>query len=200
MIFLAGMLALSGCKKDDGTTTVTPTTTIKPSETPMATLMQTPNYKLTELDFSSYKGGEYGFLFSANTTGKITQLGCVMPETGVYTVTLWDDDLGKIVRQKIVEQSTPGKAILLAIDELAVTKDKRYIVSVNLTANGKLKKTYRLDTGGSTFIQFPKNIGNILIVAPKYKYGVSTPTYPDGTDALTNISLFGLPDFTFIPD
>lgn len=195
---IALCLAVSGCKKDDETTTNP--TPAKPAENPTAKLVETGSYKLVSLDFSSYKGGEYGYVFSANADGKITQLGCQMPETGVYTVSLWDDNAGKLVRQKTVEQTAPAKATLATIDELVVSKDKRYVVTVNLTAGGILKKVYRLDSGTATLITYPKVVGNVLLVAPKYKYAVSTPTYPDGTDQLTNTFIFGIPDFTFIPN
>ncbi len=192
------IFTMTGCSKNNDDSP-NPVTGAKAAESPVASLLATSGYKVSELDFTPEKGGEFGFLFSPNVNGKISQLGCKMPETGVYTVTLWDDNTSKIIRQKTIEQTAPSVAVLVDIEALAVIKDKRYVVSVNLTSGSKIKKTYRLDIAGG-FIQFPKNVGSMLLLAPKSIYKVASPTFPDGGDALTNLSIFGLPDVTFIPE
>jgi len=184
---LAFLILILGACKDNGDDAPE----IKPSENPMATILQ----DATWTQKTSTATWELGFIFSTSADGKITQLGCKMPEPGTYTVSLWDQSTKTLLRQKTVEQSSPDKFVSADIDELLLTKDKKYAVSVNTFIGGSAKKYYYVTNSNSNI--FPIVRGSILIQSSAYKSS-ATPKYPDDGGALG--SLYGYPDFTFIPN
>ena len=181
--FLLGLL-LNACKKDD-------TTALKPSENPMAKILEDKTWTQSQ----AVASWELGFIFSPSTKGKIIQLGCRLPEPGVYTVSLWEQSTKKLLRQKAVEQTSPDKFTLTNVDELVVDKDVKYIVSVSSVVGGKAKPYYRIANTNANI--FPIARGSILIQSSTYS-AVATPTFPDGAIELGR--MFGYADITYIPD
>ena len=183
--FLLGLL-LNACKKDD-------TAALKPSENPMAKILEDKTW--TQTQSPSAIAWELGFIFSVSSKGKITQLGCRLPEPGVYTVSLWEQSTKKLLRQKAVEQTSPDKFTLANVDELVIDKDVKYIVSVSSVVGGKAKFYYRIANSNTNI--FPIVRGSILIQSSTYR-SVATPTFPD--EAIETGRMFGYADFTYIPD
>ena len=187
--FLFLGLLLNACKKDD-------TVAVKPSETPVSSLLTETDWKLTGYGASQF---ELGYIFSATVAGKITQLGAQMAEPGVYTVSVWDVDTKALLRQKSVEQTSPSKFSTAAIDALPIVKDKKYLVSINSVVGG-VKKGYNgvaKTTGSSTTI-FPISRGSIVIQKSVYSNSATT-VYPT-TDYSGSNTFWGFADITFIPD
>jgi hypothetical protein len=187
--FLFLGLLLNACKKDD-------TVAVKPSENPVASLLTDADWKITTRNNGKY---EVGYVFSATTNGKVTQVAAQMGEPGIYTVSIWDATSKALLRQKSIEQSSPSKFTLATVDELAIEKDKKYLVSINNTINNvaKLYSILAKSTGGSTTI-FPISRGSIIIQKSVYSSS-ATSVFPTTDYSETN-AFFGFADITFIPN
>jgi hypothetical protein len=180
-------LTIFSCQKNEAMPINT-----KPAENPMAKILEDKTWIQTLSPVPDT--WELGYVFSATTNGKITQLGCRLPEPGVYTVSLWELATKKLVRQKAVEQTSPDKFTLANVDELIVEKDKKYVVSVNSTVAGKAKSYFRIANSNANI--FPIVRGSILIQTSVFKSS-SSIVYPD---ALENGRMFGYAEFTYIPE
>ena len=185
-LLLAFLLALGSCKKKEET---------KPAENAITSFLAGEStLTLGTRTFGPY---ELGVVFSSSVAGKITQVGSKMPEPGTYRVIVWDFDTKQLLRQKIIEQTAPDKLVLDNLDALALTANKKYVISINSQSAGANKKyAVASKTGGADFMPFTK--GSILVHNACYS-GVSTPTFPS---AVLNLKteLYGYPEFTFIAD
>lgn len=184
---VAGLLSLPGCSPKEEAA--------KPAENTLTNFMSSES----SLSASVRASGpwELGLVFSASVAGKITQLGAKMPEPGTYRLIIWDFDTKQVIRQKTVEQTAPDKLTLDAIDPLALTPNKKYVISVNSQSGGANKKygvAYK--TAGGDFMPFTK--GSILVYNACYRNS-ATPVFPD---AAVNVKYeaYGFPEFTFIAD
>lgn len=185
-VFLLVLLT-NACKKDETTKPAA-----KPSESPMAKILENKTWTEVVRPAVSW---ELGYSFSTTSKGKITQVGCRMPEPGIYTVSIWNETTKALLRQKAVEQTSPDKFTLASIDELTAEKDTKYIITLNTVSGVKARTYYRITNTNATI--FPITIGSIVI--QKSLYGSSTtPTYPSSAPELGQ--MYGYPDFTFIPD
>jgi Domain of unknown function (DUF4082) len=188
--FFLLVVLINACKKDETTTPAA-----KPSETPVSTLISESDWKLTAYPASQY---ELGYVFSASSAGKITQLGVQMAAPGVYTVSVWDGDSKTLLRQKAVEQTSPSKFSTAAVDELVLVKDKKYVVSINSVVGGVKKGYNGLAKIGSTTNIFPISRGSIIIQKSVYSSS-AVPVFPS-TDYSTSNTFWGFADITFVPD
>lgn len=185
--FLIIVVLVNACKKDETTAPAA-----KPSENPMAKILEDKTW--TEKANAAITW-ELGYIFSSSVKGKITKMGCRMPEPGTYTVSIWEQATKKLLRQKTVEQSSPEKFVLVNVDELIVEKDVKHIISINTVIGGKAKMFYTIANANSNI--FPIARGSIVIQQSVYK-NVSTSTFPDGGSETGR--MYGFSDFTFIPD
>ncbi len=185
--FFLLVVLINACKKNETTTPAT-----KPTESPISKILEDKTW--TQSTFSNGPF-ELGYIFSSSVKGKITQVGCRMPDLGIYTVSIWEEGTKKLVRQKTVEQSSPEKFTLVNVDELIIEKDVKYVISVN-TAIGGVKKSY-FQISNATANIFPIVRGSIVIQKTVYNNG-ATPAFPATGSFLDKI--FGYADFTFIPD
>ncbi|MDR6195595.1 DUF4082 domain-containing protein [Siphonobacter sp. SORGH_AS_0500] len=195
MITIVGLVLVvlaTGCKKGED---AKPS---KPAERPMETFL-----KRTDLTTTNFTTGrwEVGYVFTGNVPGKITEIGCKLPQTGTYVVTVWDVATKTSLRQKSIEISTPEKMVMASIDPLEITDaTKKYLISVN-TLSGNVNKPYYIikKTGGESFMPF--TMGNVTILQKQSKSITSTTTesvFP--TDNIATDLFTGVADFTFIPD
>ncbi|MCY7357904.1 MAG: hypothetical protein LH609_10645 [Rudanella sp.] len=114
-----------------------------------------------------------------------------------YRVIVWDFDTKQVLRQKTIEQTAPDKLTMNDIESLALTANKKYVISVNSQSGGTNKKyAYAYKTGGGEFMPFTK--GSILIYNACYR-NTATALFPDTTPNIKS-ELYGYPEFTFIPD
>jgi hypothetical protein len=183
-------LAISACKKDD------PAAVVKPSENPVSSLLTETGWKLTPYTTGQF---ELGYIFSASAAGKITEVGAQMASPGLYTVSIWDATTKALLRQKGVEQVSPSTFSKVAIDALALEKDKRYLISINNVVGGVTKGYNGLaKIPSSTTTIFPISRGSIIIQKSVYSNS-STTVFPTVDYSNTN-TFWGFADFTFIPD
>jgi hypothetical protein len=183
IFFLALLLLVSACKKDEATT---------PSETPLASFFADSTVK-TGAKFTNSTFYEFGQRFQVSKAGKITKLGIRTPTPGTYRVVIWDVDTKTVIGQKTVEQTTSNVQVWGDITPLALVANKQYFISY-LSNNWN---TFNPKTG-ATF-SYPIVKGNVVLLA--YAYASSTsgalPKYPT-TEDKTYIA--GFVDFTFLPD
>lgn len=183
---MLGLIALSSCKdKKDA----------NPAENAITTFITAEN----GLSVSTRTSGpwELGVVFSASVAGKITKVGSKMPEPGTYRVILWDFDSKQLLRQKTVEQNAPDVLTFGDIEALALTANKKYVISINNQSGGVNKKyAFASKTGGGGFMPFTK--GSILVHNACYASNV-TAIFPNSTPNV-NYELYGFPEFTFIQD
>ncbi len=187
--FLFLGLLLNACKKDDSVA-------VKPSENPVASLLKDATWTVSALSTGKF---EVGYIFSASTNGKITQLASQMVDPGTYTVSIWDANTKALLRQKSVEQSSPNKFSAASVDELIIEKDKKYVVSINTTIGTVAKAYNKLNkTTGSPTTIFPITSGSIVI--QKSVYASSAVSVFPAVDYSTFNAFYGFADVTFVPD
>lgn len=181
------LLLMVSCKDDNKTL---------PSENPVSALLK--DTSIVRMGVRTAGPWELGLAFSASLPGKISHVGVRMPDPGSYRVLLWDFNSQTLLRQKTIEQSVPGKLTMAILDEpLILEADKKYVISVNTHSMGVNKKYYwaaRADFGE----MYPIQRGSILIHTALYS-PMSAPTFPT-TEPFSRVEIFGLPDFTFVPD
>jgi hypothetical protein len=187
--FFLLVVLINSCKKDETTTPAA-----KPNENPVSSLVSETGWTLTSRSNSQY---ELGYVFSSTAAGKITQLGVQMGEPGTYTVSVWDATSKALLRQKTVEQSSPNKFSLSTVDDLAIEKDKKYLISVNNTSIG-VKKAYNVLGKTSATTIFPISKGSIII--QKSVYSISTVAVFPTVDYSDSNAFYGFADMTFVPN
>ncbi len=182
-----GAVSLNSCKDKEEP---------KPAESAITTFLTDEN----GISVGTRSSGpwELGVVFSASAPGKITELGSKMPEPGTYRVIVWDFDSKEILRQKTIEQTAPDHLTFGNIEALALTANKKYVISINSQSAGANKKySYAYKTGsGNDFMPYTK--GSILVHNACYKL-IATASFPDQTPNV-KYELYGLPEFTFIQD
>lgn len=185
-LLLLTLVGLNGCKKSQDA---------RPAETPITSFLSSTSAVQTGTRVSG--PWELGIVFSSAAAGKITQVGSKMPEAGTYRVIIWDFDTKTVLRQKTIEQSTPDKLALDSVDPLALTPDKKYVISINTQSSGVSRKYgYSYKTGGADFMPFTR--GSILVQNACYSL-VATPTFPSQTQNI-KYEFYGFPEFTFVAD
>jgi hypothetical protein len=85
-----------------------------------------------------------------------------MPDPGNYRVLIWEWDTQKLIRQKTVEQTTPGTLALANVEPLAIEPNKKYVISINSSESGVNKGFYYAhEIGAAEYMPF--TIGSIFI-------------------------------------
>lgn len=102
---------------------------------------------------------EYGFAFTPLKNGKVTQFGIKLPDTGDFTVTLWDlsGPTPSILHSKSVNSLADNQDAVSDIPEVALNKGQKYGITVLSNS------FYRITRPGNAQFNFPRVIGNIRI-------------------------------------
>lgn len=142
---------------------------------------------------------ELGVQISSSTKGKVTKLGCKMPQIGKYIVTVWDADTKEKLRQTEINQTADGSLVLQDITPLAVNAGKKYVVSVNskdLISSAHKSYYYAANTSRTSWM--PVTAKTVTLHSAQYSFSGS-PVFPE--DAINVYDeLYGFPEFTFVPD
>jgi hypothetical protein len=138
---------------------------------------------------------EYGYEFSVNKSGKITELGAKIPDYGTARVTLWilEPTPTAIVQKNITLLANIEKYEALETP-ISLAVGKKYAISI---MSNDLFFQYPYD--GVTELPYPMTKGNIVIE----KYGYHYSPTPEPTvyfDTFPNGNLAGFMDFTFVKD
>ena len=165
-LFLFLTLAVSNCRKDDD-----PAPIIYPDENPLAAYITNTGFSSTA-NFINAGDYEFGLVFSPNVNGKIKAITAQLPDTNAsLRVTIWDYDTQAVLRTETINVSAANTAISKTISELALVKDKKYLITMN--SNDWYNRTKPL--GGSA--TYPITAGNIKYTAFLWKSG-SSQSFP----------------------
>lgn len=184
------VLVLSGgffasCSKDDD------------SPEPVSQVAPINNIFFIDYPFSFKSTGsgyyEYGFTFKVAKKGKVTKLGCRMPEDGNYRVALWDSTSKSYMVEKTI--TAKGSELKLeSITPMPLQAGTTYLITIY--SNLAWYQFNKLD--GST-IKYPLVKGNISLSGYYWKSSSAgaAPVFPTNKD---NTYAAGLPDMEFVTD
>lgn len=170
-LFLFLTLAITSCRKDDDE----PAPIIYPEENPIAAYITSAGFSTTS-NFINSGDYEFGLVFSPNVNGKIKAITAKLPDSNTnLRVTIWDYDTQAVLRTEVVNVSAANTTITKAITELALVKDKKYLISMNSN------DWYNRTRPGGTSATYPISSGNIKFTQYLWKSG-ATQTFPTNID------------------
>lgn len=188
-LLMAGVLSLNACQesKEGAKPAETPITSFATSETVLITTVVGQGMPPKSIPW------ELGTVFSPLVAGKITQLGCRMPESGPYRITIWDYETKKLLRQKLIAQSAYNTLLMNEIEPLSVAANKKLVISIN-TQN----KPYGIihEENDNDFMPFTK--GSILFHNSCIRE-TAPAVFPGQVPNIKN-ALQGFPEFMFMAD
>lgn len=132
-------------------------------------------YQKTQLSINSIYY-EFGLFFTPLVKGKITSLYIKIPDANSsLRVTIWDVTNNSIVRTEIINVLNPNIANTINIDDIELTKDKEYAITMNSSVWYLRNKT------DDSSVTYPIISGNIKLNSYKWK-GVTAQELPTNID------------------
>lgn len=172
ILFLFLTLAVTNCGRDDDPL---PLPIVYPDENPLSAYITNTGFSTTS-NFINAGDYEFGLVFSPNVNGKMKAITAQIPDTNAsMRVTIWDYDTQAVIRTETINVSAANTAITKVISELALVKDKKYLISMN--SNDWYNRTKPL--GGSA--TYPITAGNIKYTEYLWKSGAAQ-TFPTIVD------------------
>ena len=187
VLFLTIGIAATSCKKDNTPKTKT--------ENPAKATIDAKSVVDTSYIFglSSF---EFGNKFYSSRNGNITKLGCKMPQTGNYRISLWNFSTQDLIAATTVAITDTSKFTYNSVSPIAITSNVRYVISLNNTSSGTPKQYYiyfkKPTTSGASI--YPFTSGSITYEDFREKSS-TTSTFPSLT--LSNWAIVGVPDLQF---
>lgn len=167
------------------------------ANTPLRTAVNAKNPADTIYKQNS-SAANFGYKFYPLISGNVLKLGCRMPVSGSYEVSLWEFDSKTLLAKAAVTVTVATDFSYAAIPPLTITVNKRYVVSVNNMSSGAAQPYYQLyklpTTSGNLY---PFTSGNIVVEAPYYKGG-ATSVLPDQNNASDFPFMRGVADIEFV--
>lgn len=115
---------------------------------------------------------EFGLVFTPTVKGKINAITLKLPATNPnLRVTIWDYDTKTVLRSETLNVATADVEVKKVISEMALEKDKKYLISMN--SNDWYKKS-KADNEKATY---PVVVGNIVINEYRWLSGTAQ-TFP----------------------
>lgn len=115
---------------------------------------------------------EFGLVFTPTVKGKITAITLKLPATNsAVRVTIWDYASKAVLRSETVNVATADLGFTKEISDLALDKDKKYLISMN--SNDWYKKS-KADNSNATY---PIVAGNITFNEYRWLSGTAQ-TFP----------------------
>jgi hypothetical protein len=153
-------LILISCKKDKTQTTLT--TPVSTEETPMPTFYQLGGFNTSITPTFFQPDFEVGYAFKPIEYGVLNAITIKLPyDFNRNRITLWDRATGTILstwRIPISFDPTADKEYIMPLTTpLALTKNKEYILSININS-------WYLRQRGATDAPYPFTIGSIQII------------------------------------
>ena len=188
LLFLAAtaLVLSTSCKKSDDPV-------VKPAEASPVNKTFFLNIPVT---FNATGSGnyEYGFKFNVTQNGRVTKLGCRMPDAGTYRVTIWDASVTpQVVLGSANITQAAGALTFQGITQVALTTGKDYFVSV--WSSGKW---YEIRPSTAAAFPFPVSIGSVSLKGYQW---IGSPSLPQKFPTIAETTyVAGLPDFEFQPD
>ncbi|SHM90740.1 protein of unknown function [Chryseobacterium carnipullorum] len=170
---LNSVFLITSCSKNDDESIPQPI--VYAEENPLAKYQENAGFTMTT-NFINSGNYEFGLVFSPNVKGKINAITLRLPDVNPdLKVTIWDYTAKTVLRTEMVNVSASNTLFTKVIAELALEKDKKYVITMN--SNDWYKKT-RPDNGNAVY---PITAGNIKFL--EYRWlSTSSQIFP------TNIS------------
>lgn len=173
IIALNSIFLTTSCSKDDDEAVREPI--VYAEENPLNKYHESAGFT-TVTNFINSGNYEFGLVFSPNVKGKINAITVKLPDVNSsLKVTIWDYTAKTVLRTEIVNVATSNTLLTKAIEELALEKDKKYMITMN--SNDWYKKN-KPDNSNATY---PITAGNIKFLEYRWM-GTSSQVFP------TNIS------------
>lgn len=174
MIALNSIFLTTSCSKDDDEPTPQPI--VYAEENPLNKYHENAGFTATT-NFINSGSYEFGLVFSPNVKGKMNAITVKLPDANPsLKVTVWDYTAKTVLRTEVINVSASNTLITKAIEELALEKDKKYVITMNSNDWYKRAKPDNSDA------VYPITAGNIKFLEYRWVSG-STQIFP------TNISL-----------
>jgi hypothetical protein len=172
ILAFAAVFSIASCSKDDDDPIVPPVTYTV--ENPLDKYHETAGFTTTT-NFINSGNYEFGLAFSPNVKGKISAITIKLPDANPNVrVTFWDYTTKTVLRTETVNVTASNTLITKEIPELALEKDKKYMITMN--SNDWYKRS-KPDNSNAVY---PITAGNIKFL--EYKWGSGTAqTFPVNT-------------------
>ncbi|MET3036800.1 DUF4082 domain-containing protein [Chryseobacterium sp. NRRL B-14859] len=169
VLVLAVVFSTLSCSKDDD----------EPVSNPISYQEENPLDKYHEMagftattNFINSGNYEFGLVFSPNVKGKIKAVTIKLPDANPNVrITIWDYSTKTVVRSEMIDVSAANTLITKTIQELAVEKDKKYMITMN--SNDWYKRS-KPDNSNAVY---PVTAGNIRFWEYRWGNG-TTQTFP----------------------
>ncbi|WP_048507568.1 DUF4082 domain-containing protein [Chryseobacterium angstadtii] len=174
VIALNSIFLITSCSKDDDEAAV-PVPVVYAEENPLNKYHENAGFT-TVTNFINSGNYEFGLAFSPNVKGKINAITVKLPDANPnLKVTIWDYTDKTVLRTEMVNVSASNTLVTKAITELALEKDKKYMITMNSN------DWYKKNKPDNTNAVYPITAGNIKFL--EYRWvGTSSQVFP------TNIS------------
>lgn len=148
-------------------------------ENPLAAYYTTTGFS-TVSNFVNSGDYEFGLVFTPTVKGKIKAITLKLPATNPSVrITIWDYTAKTVLRSETLNVATADVEVKKEISELALEKEKKYMITMN--SNDWYKKN-KADLSNTTY---PIVAGNITI--NEYRWiGGTTQTFPTNVSANYN--------------
>lgn len=165
---LLAILAIS-CSSDDSKPTY-------PVENPLESYHTQAGFTTTS-NFINSGSYEFGLAFSPNVKGVMKAITVKLPDANpALKVTIWDYTTKEVLKTETVNVATANTLVTHPITDLALEKDKKYMITMNSN------DWYKRSKADNTDATYPITAGNIKFI--EYRWiGGATQTFP------TNVSL-----------
>lgn len=162
-IVLLTLVVLTSCSKDDG-----PTAPTFPEENFLSEYLSKSSLDQEELkSINSTNSYEFGVEFTPKVKGKITSFVVKLPDANnSLRITLWDATAKTVIKTETVNVDEADKVKTFAIDAITLTKDKKYMITMNSNDWFSRRKSDRSQ------VTYPIESGNINVE----RYGFSLGT------------------------
>nr|WP_294787523.1 hypothetical protein [uncultured Flavobacterium sp.] len=134
----------------------------------------------TSTNFINAGDYEFGLVFTPTVKGKINAITLKLPATNPSVrVTIWDYATKSVLRSEMVNVATADLKFTKEISELALDKDKKYLISMNSN------DWYKKNKADNTAITYPIVAGNITFNEYRWASGTAQ-IFPTSVSATYN--------------
>ena len=140
-----------------------------------------------------------GVLFKSSKNGRITHLGARLAK-GTYTVALWDSSSQSVIKSTLVTITDSTQYSFVDIDDVSITANKIYAITVNNTPNGTSEHRlyWVLNVTSSPADNYPHTLGDITFTSEIEKT-TSDPLSLFPASYMAPDYIIGFPAFKFEP-
>ncbi|WP_276378928.1 hypothetical protein [Flavobacterium sp. H4147] len=173
-ILITAALAVS-CSSDDDKDNTPKFET----ENPLAAYYTQTGFS-TVTNFINSGDYEFGLAFTPTVKGKIKAITLKLPATNsALRVTIWDYTAKTVLRTETLNVATADVQVTKEISELALEKDKKYMITMN--SNDWYKKS----KADNSIVTYPIVAGNITFNEYRWLSG-TTQTFPTNVSSSYN--------------